>query len=115
MVDLAARRARDGVDDHDAARDLVVRQARAAPGSDVLVGEPPRRARDHGAHYLVRLVAARDPDDDGFVDSGQAGEDTLDLGRIDLAAAHVDDPVGAAPQLELAALPRADVAGLEAL
>ena len=113
-IDLASGCARYRVHEHHAPRHFVIGEMLPAPGRDASMGVEPRGTGDDRADDFVRSVVRAHPDDDDLLDAVERREDALDFCGIDFAAPDIDDPVHAAQERELAALPRANVTCLEA-
>ncbi|OJU35201.1 MAG: hypothetical protein BGN94_17355 [Rhizobiales bacterium 68-8] len=90
-VELAARHARQPVEEDHHARQLVLGEPRPQPVDHLALGE--RRAgaaHDRGGHLLAQR-RMRQREGGGFRDVRMLGQKQVDLGRRDLLAAAVDD------------------------
>src|SRR3954451_7608102 len=116
LQDLAGRIARQLADDVDGLRALERRELAAAPGEQLLDFD--RRAGprdDHGLGHLAPALVGN-ADHRNVLDLRVLGQDTLDLGRIDVLAAADDHVLDAVRDVEIAvavnvaAVPRAQPA-----
>ena len=99
---LAGQRPRDRLDPHEVPRQLVRGESLRQAGAELAVGRRLLLGADKGRDPFV--VGALDPDDGAIRHPLALAERALDLVRVDVLAADVDAPVGAAPQMQVAVL-----------
>src|SRR4051794_4581440 len=111
LEDLAGRVARQLVDEHDVARDLVAREVRLDVVSELVLRRRPARLDDDERAQPLAELLVLDADDGHVADRRVAGEQVLDLAREHVLAARDDHLVVATSDEQAAVLVEvADVA-----
>ena len=104
LLHLAHRIARQRLDEEHALGQLVARQAVLQRGEHRLLGQDRVRRRHDDRRHALAEIGMRQADDGAFGDAIERVDLRLDLDRIDVEAAGDDQVLGAADDMDIAAL-----------